>query len=276
MRPTSGQLWPRVKAGFDARVEGGDVGVGFNRANFTGDVALTIDGDELNVDVQGGGGGSSFPNSAPPSPSAYDDEFTGGVLNAKWTEISDPTATGFVKTFAKYDTWLTLPNPGAAAANSWLFQQAMSGFEAGEPFDMTFRLANRIGTNGGTSDRVLVALGDNVTPGVGNLVNIGLAQSGGGLVIEVWNGGGFDVQMALGNPAASSVYFHFMRTAANLTRLWVSLDGFSWRMVFEGTRAWNFTYLQVHLIGHTAVANPSEPMIDFVRVQDARFVMPTP
>src|SRR5690606_14929232 len=191
----------------------------------------------------GGGGGLLYPFSAPDSPSAYDDEFEGGTLDGKWTEIADPTATGFTKQFAKHGSWLALPNPGAAANQIWDIRQALSGFAAGTAFALTTRLAIR-GWNSGTNGRATVSLGSESAFNGGSYLNLTLSSSNGATTVEVYDGN-FDVNSAVAYPAAASVFFHLQRAASNDCRIWISSDAFGWRLVNSESRAWDFSYLFV-------------------------------
>lgn len=208
----------------------------------------------------------------PISPSAFDDEFTTPTIDAKWTVTEDATATGFVVTPNKYETWLSNAGPGASSDYIHTIRQALSGFSAGAAFTMTTRLSLRK-ISSATGVRALVYLGNNSTRNGGDYVQVGVVNDGGRNQIIVHDGS-YDFQETMGNSASNTVWFHVDRDTSNVVRVWVSTDGADWRLVNSETRNWDASYLFVILLGHSSAGNPGEAMCDFVRFNDSRFIMP--
>lgn len=272
MRPATGQCWPRVNPGSEVSEGGGQVALGATRLNFTGDVNVTAAGDEVEVEVEGGGA-ATFPIAPPETPSAFDDEFVTPTLDAKWTQTLTP-GISYTVDYDKYGSWLSSKGPGSVADRELQIRQALSGFAAGTALSLTCRLAMRSAMPGSLTARCTVAIGDNSSYTTGNYVGFGIALgSANQMNAEVFDGGGSDYSAALPS-GAGEVWFHFQRTTGNVVNLWISLDGTGWQRISSETRNWAASYLFISLRTHNAAANPGEELVDFVRVNDARFTMP--
>jgi hypothetical protein len=218
----------------------------------------------------GGGGGPVFPNDAPASPSTYDDEFEGTSLDVKWTVEADLTATGFVKTYAKHGTWLSLPNPGASSLYQWTIFQALTGFTAGTPIQIVARFAftKWESFSGGVEFGI-----QTTTPyQTGSFISVGIRRiSDKTNEIYTWDGAFSSTNLP---DFCGMVYVMLDRNASDNTRLMFSLDGIGWQLLSKTTRSWTAADLYVSLYGASSSGHPCEPMIDFIRVNDARFALP--
>jgi hypothetical protein len=219
-----------------------------------------------------GGAGAVYPDSAPLAPSAFDWEFTSDDPN--WVETATPSAAGFNPIpFGKYDTWSSMPNPGAAANQTWDRRRALSGFAAGVPFSITAHLAIRAFGTLANNARAAVIIGDDPTILVGNWIMLSLANGANGLPqVEAFNGGG-PIFSIPAQAVPDSFIFHAQRDAGNRWDYFYSIGGFSFRHVVRNTSAWPVSFAWVRLIGHNAAAHPTEPMINWVRFNDSRFAM---
>lgn len=279
-RPSSGQMWPRVINPAPIFVsEAGVVRVAdLRELDFLANATVTDAGSGVaEVTPTGGGAGATtFPNVAPDTPSAFDDEFEAATLDPKWTEVQSGNAAGSVTDYDKYETWLSHRGQGSATASQaqLLLRQALSGFAAGTALTVTARVALRqTGTN--TDNKVEIGIGNNSTYGGGSYVVMGVSANGtGAFRFEVFDGA-FDVQTDLPY-GIQHLYIHFQRNASNSVRIYVSNDGVGWRRVHTETRAWDASFLFLSLNSGATGSQYSEQLVDWVRVNDARFLQPDP
>lgn len=222
----------------------------------------------------GGGGGAIYPlpDQHPASPTAYDDEFTGATLNARWTTLTAP-GVGLTKQFAVMGTILRLLSPGEAASNFWVFSQPISGGEGAHStafwVTMKVSLSSRV-----TTDLELTnfQLGDNSAYAGGTYLDVNLKNDGSGnTVVSTYNGSEHGLT-SLGGPISGSVYLHFQRNVANEIRVYASLDGLAWREFYTATaQVWDASFLFIRMYGSTTITHTSIHGIDWARVNDPRF-----
>ena len=219
----------------------------------------------------GGGGGAVFPDDAPGSPSAFDDEFTAGSLDAKWTEVGSPHAS-FTKFANKFDSWWGMEGTGNAT-NDYIIRQTLSGFTAGVAFQATIKCS--FGWKQGSGPLYMgINVGDASTFETSNYTEFRMTTSSDELKIDEWHGSGlFGV-----NPGpkygGNTLFLHIQRDASNVMRYYVSFDGISFSQVGSQTTAYTLAYLFLRAYGSTSSGNPCRLLIDWVRVNDARFTQP--
>jgi hypothetical protein len=312
-RPTDGQAWPRVTPGVDGDPGApGTNGAGLPTGGTTGQVPKknsntnfdigwadesggTIalddvtdvnapspaDGDVLTFDSgsgdwipsapTGGGGGTKFPDPAPGSPSAYDDEFTAGTLDAKWTEANSPHGS-FTKFANKYSDHWGMEGDGNATA-VYTIREAMSGFAAGTAFQVTAKVS--LGWKSGNSDpQVGVTLSDNSSHLTGNYTILFLTITSSEIQVLEYNGS-VNLTVSTGRlRMGMTMYLHIQRDTGNTVRYYISEDGLTWFLAGSASRAFSFDFLYVYAKGGASSSNPARILVDWVRVNDARFTQP--
>lgn len=244
----------------------------------TPDTTTFLRGDRTWAAPPGGGGGgggeAGFPNDLPASPSSFDDEFTDASLDSKWTVVSPGNGSGHVQVANKFGSWLSQAGQGSSTSSErrYLLRQAL-GFASGVAYSVTARLAVR---QVGTGDQVysFIEVGNTTTLEAGNYFGIGLNANGStGTRAFTYTGGSFTTYTL---PAyACQVYVHLQRETGNGTRAFLSLDGVGWWPIWSGSLSWDADYLWAGLDTHNASSNHSEQLIDWIRVNDPRFLQPT-
>lgn len=269
--PTTGQRWPRAKYP-TVQQAGSDVVTSAEVVNYASNAVVTDVDGVATIDVTGGGGGGGgiLPDQPPVSPTVYDDEFDGSVLDAKWTTDSAPGG-GLTEQFAFMGTLLRLLSPGESSSNFWVFSQPITTIgAAGTRFWVTCKL--------GLSSRGLTDLeicnfevGNNASYAGGTYLDVNLENDGSGnYKVSTYNGTEHGVT-SLG-PALGGVYLHFQRNAANDVRAYVSLDGIAWREFYTASSVtFDVDFLFFRLYGSTTATHNSIHWIDWVRINDPRF-----
>lgn len=216
-----------------------------------------------------GAGVGIFPDVPPDVPSAYDDEGLSAALAAIWTEIATPGG-GFTKETTRNNTYLALTSPGAAASNAWHIRQPIQNADGdyNTPLLVTAKLALSAFTG---APNVGISLGDNAALSTGNFVNMALAASALTRTASAFDGALTSITLPVGT---GTIYLHYQRNTAatNNVRIYYSYDGIGWTRFYINSLTWNVDYLFAFFQGHTAAAAPSLNMIDWIRVNDSRFL----
>lgn len=216
-----------------------------------------------------------FPDSPPPAPSAFDDEFAAGSLGGIWTVDDTPTASGIVLAHGLDGTWESFKSPGASSNNKYTIHQAIgTPGNAGTAISITAKISLSIVSLGtATTGRVSVGVSDTAAMFSGNFV-IALFQnnSQSGMQLQKYDGSATNVVLPLG---VQTVYVCFQRNTSNVMTIWFSSDGMAYSQLDTATRNWNAAYLQLQIDGTTTgTGNPMWGRVDWVRVNDARFLQP--
>jgi hypothetical protein len=222
----------------------------------------------------GGGGGLPFPLSAPASPSAFDEEFTGASLDAKWTVMNSMTASGSTIQYNFDGTWLLIPMVANSTetARRYRIRQTISGIPAATEFTMVARIA--LASFPSLNAAITLSWGDNAAYNTGNACLVRLDVDSTNFRIGAYTVGFTEVtaNIPLG---ASQVYIGFRRDEDNIFDCFWSLDGIGWRLLWgASTRNYAFTNLFLDMNGATSGNTVSMMGVDFIRVNDARFYLP--
>lgn len=216
-----------------------------------------------------GGGGLVFPDSAPASPSAFNDEYTAGTLDAKWTATLTPGVGTVDPDFL--GTWLQFSCPGAASGNVAEWRQALSGYAAGTAFQCSFRLA--LGTHPSANQPATWwRVTDDTTPT--NSLIVFLRADAGVLTARVHDGSEVaNIALPLGTRA---MYFTVQRNTSNVVRVTMGLTPPFMYEIWTGTKAWDFGYQWLRYIGDNTAGNHTSHGCDFVRFGDPRHALSMP
>lgn len=242
--------------------------------------ALTAELHALEVTVAdlGSGTGVDWSLAAPPSPSAYDDEFTASSLDGKWT----PTTTfndGAAVTYGEHGTWARLVHPSIFSGSTYahstgnsavVLQQALGADgTSGVALSVTARFSITI-PNGAYAD-AYIRIGVNPTD-TGSYLYWGVTANGKKIQTIKYDGSGITNDVGLGT---QTLWVHLQRDTNNRVGLFWSADGIGWNGEDFNGRAWDAAYLQVLLRVSPGSGNPGGSVAcDFVRVNDARFFQP--
>lgn len=224
-----------------------------------------------NAPAGGGGGGSAAPEAtlleAPGSPSAYDDEFTSASIDAKWTQVATPNAA-FTVTPDYLGSFLRVSG-GPHATNALRLRQGLVS-SAGTPLQATLRIS--LQGYEGFEAHIRLDFQNGSTWDSGDRVGVGAKIAGSSLEAIRWaNGGGSTSNMGR---IFGPWWLHLQRQADNLWQAWVSLDGMSWDRITFQSMSFDVNYMFLSLEGATGTV-PVRLAVDFVRVNDARFTVPT-
>lgn len=210
----------------------------------------------------GGAGALPYPDEPPASPSAFDDEFRTGSLDAIWTEVTSPDASR-TKDYDFLEDWLYLSGPGHATLANLNLRQTLSGFASGNAFSVTAKVMLSDIQLGAVDTGIVI---QDVTTVLGtHHILLRLLGSTGVLTFQVFIDGAqaSSTTLPLG---MGTWYIHLQRNTGNVIRVFLSHDGIGWRQVHTSTRAWDFTYLFTRMTGPTNTAHYTTHMIDWIRV----------
>lgn len=216
-----------------------------------------------------GAGVGIFPDVPPNVPSDYDEEGLASALDAKWTEVSTPGGS-FVKETNRNSTYLALTSPGDTVNNLWTIRQPIDNADG--DYNAALLVTCKLCISAYTgAPNVGISIGDDPALSTGNFVNFALSASGTSRSASAFDGALTSVALPVGT---GIIYMHYQRNTAatNNVRVYYSYDGVGWTRFFIGTKTWNVDYLFAFFQGHTAAASPSLNMIDWIRVNDARFL----
>lgn len=219
----------------------------------------------------GGGGSGSEPEpyNPPASPSSFDDEFTAATLDAKWTETISPDAS-FTKFINKFASWVGMEGTGHAT-NHYVLRQPLTGFGAGTAFQVTAKMSIGWKKSPTGNPEVRIGLSNNATWATGTYTRFGIVPTSDTVKFQE-NNGALNVNDDSGAARQGvSFYVHIQRATSNDIRWYVSHDGISWTLLQTANRSFAFDYLWLSFLASTAASNPSRMVIDWVRVNDARF-----
>lgn len=210
-----------------------------------------------------------FPDSPPSVPSAYDDEFTDAAFNGKWTVDLTPVAAGTVLTHqANGGTMFVSQTPGGADC-IFSMHEAVAGFPSGTPITVIAKVTCAGGNPSGF--RAGFDVSDNAGYEAGNFRGLYLFVHNGGPTAEVRRVATNEIPLGVGTFVC---YLAFQRNAANAIALRFSADGIGWENVEVDTFAFAITFLTVRLEGDGVGNRPTSVGIDWIRVNDARFLLP--
>lgn len=216
-----------------------------------------------------GAGVGIFPDVPPDIPSAYDDEGLSSSLLAIWSAITTPGG-GFVTETDRNSSYLALTSPGATTNNLWTIRQAIGNTEGDYPAALLVTAKLALSAYIG-SPNVGISLGDNASLSAGNFVNMALAASGTARSASAFDGALTSITLPVGT---GTIYLHYQRNTAgsNNVRIYYSYDGIGWTRFYIGSKTWNVDYLFAFFQGSGAAAEPSLNLIDWIRVNDMRFL----
>jgi hypothetical protein len=213
-----------------------------------------------------------FPEVAPASPSAYDEEGTSGSLAGIWTSTTDPDAS-FTKVYNRDGTYLGMYGPGKTSSRIWTLRQPITSGDGNYP--TAFTCTAKFSISGGSANMaLLVQLSDNAALSSGNYLHIGLTSGGQMLNAVVgYNNNGSATNFSGSFP--NRVYVHYQRNtgSSNNVKIYVSLDGRAWVRFATITKTTNIAYMHVYFQGGLD-SDASALWIDWIRVNDGRFLQP--
>ncbi len=208
-----------------------------------------------------------FPYAAPASPTAFDDEFTAGSLNAQWTAVTAPSAP-FVVSFGVYGTFLCLQGPGGASS-TYIIRETLTGNIAhgSTLFSCTIGLSVAAFAQ---YAGIGLELCTNTSRSVGSVRGIACELASGIPQIYTYHlatgARTTDTTTAL-TTGQGGVYLHLQRSAGNVLDCYWSNDCKSWRRVDHVTGlSTDFDYLMLNMYGSANNTESSREMVDFVRV----------
>lgn len=212
--------------------------------------------------VPAGGGGSSvlpYPDNPPTVPSAYDDEFTGAVLDAKWAVITPLTAPNAYDVNASIPSWLNVKLPNNVGSTLEIAQTVNIPASQALSFTIKYSAFNYAVTHG-----LFFYVKD---AGYSNGLHIGTYFNSGvnkiSLSKKVAGTDTFDISTA--NWAFAKTFLHLQRDAGDNWQLWFSQDGISWQKLGAAiTLSFVTTTLSI-LIENTAASAPCNIAVDWIR-----------
>jgi hypothetical protein len=237
-RPESGQAWPR------------------------------------NGGAGGGGIALPFPLSAPETPSAFDDEFTGDTLDPKWTVMNSMTASGSTKQYNFDGTWLLIPmvSSSTETARRYRIRQTITGISGSAEFTVVARIS--LAAFPSITSAITLSWGNNAAYNTGNACLARLDVDGSNFRIGAYTVGFTEATASIAG-GAGSLFIGFRRDEDGVFDCFWSYDGLGWRLLWGGsTRNYAFDYLWIDLEGHNSGSTVNTLGVDFVRVNDSRFYLP--